>query len=379
MTRFTIIIAVLLFILTSGLLFTSCSSTDTGSDGGSGKATFGENTILRPVVYGNLAVYPVIGSSTGQDMVLITFAEAQEQEKVLVTESGGGNVPVLEIHNKSDKQLFILAGDVVYGGKQDRVMQRDVLIAPGEKANVDVRCVEAGRWHGGSGKFAYSGNVADACVRRHAQFGNQNEVWAEVRGKLNTLDEAGNTNSSAYKAVLSSEKVQASVKKYVDGIAAGLKEHDNVVGVVVAINGEVLFCDVFCNRALFDKYSRKIIESAAIQALADKTEESAPSPSAEDARDFLANAYSGKVQTTEQEDGSNLRKITNNEQSSLEIRAKMTGSTRTNSIHMNSFRNLENNSDRNPEPGRDIPQGNRQFNEPESQPQGPDILPEEGE
>jgi len=298
-------------------------------------------SVRAPIVHKNLAVYPVLDPTWEKIPGLITLAEAQEHKKLEVRESEGGSVPVLEVQNKSDKALFILAGEVVYGGKQDRIIQHDVIIKAGATARIDVRCVEAGRWRGKSVKFSYSSKVAYASVRNAGQKGSQGEVWREVRTKLNKLEAADKTDSSAYQAALSSKKVQASTKQYIEKIMSGLKDHKNVVGIVAAINGKIIFCDVFCHPGLFDRYSRQLVESAAIQALADETGEPTAPPSQDKALKFIKNALSGTVKTNQYKNGSALSRIANAEQLSFEMRLKIKVTGKDNRIHMNSFYNDE--------------------------------------
>ena len=39
-----------------------------------------------------------------------------------------------------------MAGEVVKGGKQDRVIAQDVVLAPGETIDLNAFCVEKNRW-----------------------------------------------------------------------------------------------------------------------------------------------------------------------------------------------------------------------------------------
>ncbi len=65
-------------------------------------------------------------------------------------QSGGGDVNgsvnTLFAKNNSQDTIFIMAGEVVKGGKQDRVIAQDVVIAPGESLNLSAFCVEQNRW-----------------------------------------------------------------------------------------------------------------------------------------------------------------------------------------------------------------------------------------
>ena len=72
--------------------------------------------------------------------------------------------------NNSKRPLILLAGEIVTGGKQDRVIGKDRII-PAESDPIDlgVFCVEPGRWTGSSAKFdAKNGAMAQPAVRAKA-------------------------------------------------------------------------------------------------------------------------------------------------------------------------------------------------------------------
>jgi hypothetical protein len=57
----------------------------------------------------------------------------------------------LVLVNRSKRPLLLLAGELVSGGKQDRIIAKDRIVAPGaEPLPLDVFCVEHGRWSSGS-------------------------------------------------------------------------------------------------------------------------------------------------------------------------------------------------------------------------------------
>src|SRR5262249_22771701 len=79
------------------------------------------------------------------------------------------------IENLSSEEVFVLSGDVVKGGKQDRTLPYDALIGPRSgQVSVDSFCVEQGRWSKrgdeGSGHFAMArSNVGDVQAIKQAQ------------------------------------------------------------------------------------------------------------------------------------------------------------------------------------------------------------------
>ena len=108
--------------------------------------------IAEPVTYRHLAVYPVLVSD---DVELrgewLTLDAAISRRLLVVTEKGsGGSVPRVVVENRGRREhVFIMAGEIISGGKQTRTVRRDVALSPGQRIEVDVFCVEARRWEGG--------------------------------------------------------------------------------------------------------------------------------------------------------------------------------------------------------------------------------------
>src|SRR5688572_16270867 len=77
----------------------------------------------------------------------VTLDEAMKKNMVKVTEHDRGEVSTLFIENVSTDTVMILAGEVVQGGKQDRMVGQDVVLNPKSgKKDLSVFCVEHGRW-----------------------------------------------------------------------------------------------------------------------------------------------------------------------------------------------------------------------------------------
>src|SRR4029077_10273059 len=89
----------------------------------------------------------------------------------------------LVLVNNSKRPLILLAGEVVTGGKQDRVVGKDRIV-PAESDPVDlaVFCVEHGRWIESSTKFdTHASVMLQPSVRMKAMADkDQQKVWDEV-------------------------------------------------------------------------------------------------------------------------------------------------------------------------------------------------------
>ena len=125
--------------------------------------------VLAPIRHGNLTVFPVVAAHSYDTQEFLTLDEGLRSGEVIVTESGsvqplirrrpplphnGAQVNQLVLVNNSKRPLILLAGEIVTGGKQDRVIGKDRII-PAESDPIDlgVFCVEPGRWVGSSDRF----------------------------------------------------------------------------------------------------------------------------------------------------------------------------------------------------------------------------------
>ena len=249
----------------------------------------------EPVVYSNLALFPVTSSVGHNSSGYITLDEGLETGEVQVSElgalvrcrphtrcAGQAQVNTLALVNHSRKTLILLAGEIVTGGKQDRVISKDRLVLPGsEPLPLDVFCVEPGRWSGATAKFEGKSYMAAPSVREKAAVAkNQQEVWdatGQMRSRVAAAAPAAESElrgSSSYAQLERSEAVKGRIDAATGALQSdyekalrGALRGKNIVGVVVAINGEVVWADLFSDAALFERYWPKLLRSYVVEAM----------------------------------------------------------------------------------------------------------------
>ncbi|MCS7304867.1 MAG: hypothetical protein NZ602_07145 [Thermoguttaceae bacterium] len=148
--------------------------------------------IGEPIWYRHLAVYPLfLERGVHLEGRWLTLDEAMRRGVLVVTEKDGGSVPVVWVENRSrDEYVFIMRGEILSGGKQTRTVRQDVILAPGQRVELDVFCVERGRWHGEE-KFKPSYQMAPLAVKKRiAQGEGQQSIWESVRGLAGALQAA---------------------------------------------------------------------------------------------------------------------------------------------------------------------------------------------
>ncbi len=288
--------------------------------------------VLAPIRHGNLTVFPVVAAKTYDTSEFITLDEGIKSGDVVVTEYGntggmvrrpGGVAPyqsarvnTLELINNSKRPLILLAGEIVTGGKQDRVIGKDRLVpAESDPIDLSVFCVEHGRWVASSDKFGtMSMNMAAPSVRGSAMASqNQQMVWDSVgRAKEAVVAAAPAPAAAEGSGTTSYAKVMdnADIKQQVDEVAKPVEENysstikqlrdRHAVGVVVAVNGQFVWADLFASTSLLEKYWPKLVRSYATEAVVSRAKGATATESG--AQTFLDH-LDGRHETIDREPG----------------------------------------------------------------------------
>src|SRR2546427_1506342 len=281
-------------VLVIGLAFAAWRPAEAGT-----MPSSSDYKVLEPIRHGSLTVFPVVAAKSYNTAEFLTLDEGLRSGEVLVTESGGLRplmrrrmhpVPVdgaqvnrLVLVNNSKRPLILLAGEIVTGGKQDRVVGKDRIVPPkSDPIDLSVFCVEPGRWVETASHFKSLGApVAQPSVRKEVMAGkDQQKVWDEVlKSKASILAAAPAPAQPALEAASSYADVigNQEVKRQLDSAVAPIERSyenlirelraQNAVGVVVAVNGEIVWADVFASTALLEKYWSKLVRSYAAEAL----------------------------------------------------------------------------------------------------------------
>lgn len=221
--------------------------------------------IAEPIGYRRLAVYPILlTQSLNLGGRWLSLDDALSRGVLVIREKGGGSVPVVEVENRSrDEHVFIMSGEVISGGKQTRTMRHDTIVAPGQRVDLNVYCVEQHRWTGG-GEFSGSKALVPQSIQQGLRRGaDQREVWAEV-GRNNTGLRAENPTGSldlALKAGPVREKLAEVRRQIVPNIPRG------TVGFVFVDRGRALGAEFFGNEQLAQDLLPKLLDSYAVDCI----------------------------------------------------------------------------------------------------------------
>ncbi len=304
-----------------------------------GELAGGDYKLLPPITHNNLTIFPVVGVRSHDTRDFLTLDEGLRSGEVVVTERGrvqglirprpgerprpvvrqydAAAVNQLVLVNNSDRPLILLAGEIVTGGKQDRVVGKDRIVpAHSDPVDLGVFCVEPGRWTARTDKFGavVGGLMAQPSVRAKAMADkDQQKVWSEVGRANETLAASAPapvarelSSTTSYASVNANQAVQEQVdsvakpiRQSLDGVIRDLRAR-NAVGVVVAVNGQIIWADLFASTDLLQKYWPKLARSYATEAIT--TRHVRDRADIKDAEDFLAR-LTGRREVVESEPG----------------------------------------------------------------------------
>ncbi len=221
--------------------------------------------IAEPIGYRGLAVYPVL---LEREVDLggrwLTLDEALARGALVVTEKGGGSVPVVLVENRGhDEHVLILSGEVLSGGKQTRTIRQDVIVAPGQRVELSVFCVEAHRWEGG-GTFSAGQLMVPPSIQLALRRGTDQEtIWAEV-ARNNAALRAENPTGSLELAMKS-----APVRERLDEVRRAMVPNlpRGTMGFLFLHRGRALGAECFGREHLARALFPKLLDSYAVDCV----------------------------------------------------------------------------------------------------------------
>jgi len=217
-----------------------------------------------------IQIAPIYLTSPEYALNFLSLEEANQAGAINLTETG--NVNQLLVENLSKKPILLLAGEVLEGGKQNRMIGKDLILAPGKTRRIEVFCVEQGRWvdtTAGSGKFQSAGIIADKEIRQKAQAkggsaGNQSLVWGEVQRALSAFSAEAPTSN--YQEITKAEKYQTA-EQLIKSFQKAFANDKQIAGFVVAYNNKVQTLEYFANPELLAKYQDNLLRAYVLSGI----------------------------------------------------------------------------------------------------------------
>jgi hypothetical protein len=252
-----------------------------------------DHRLSGPYTHNNLSIYLIHNgdapASPQATRKMVTLQEAMDRRLVTVYETG--NVNQLSIENHSSEDIYIQSGDVVKGGRQDRVFPDDfILPSKSGKLSLNSFCVEAGRWtrRGSEAADRFSSSSRNVGLKSMkmamAVDAEQGKVWQEVAKTKDKVaanavsgaargrgDQLAAASPTSMQLALENKEVVESTANYTGALMKIVEGKRDVVGYIAAINGKVNSADVYASNDLFRRMWPKLLETSAVEALAERT------------------------------------------------------------------------------------------------------------
>lgn len=273
--------------------------------------------VSGPFTHENLSVYLIHGRSASGPVPL-TLTEAMQTKLVRVHETG--QIDRVLIENLSDQEVFIQSGDIVKGGKQDRVLAVSTLLS--QKSGlvpIDAYCVESGRWGLRDKanvdvfasatrsvpslelKLALKVAYLDAGASGHALWAlprepvsSQNRIWRHVAKVHEDLANSIGTrivapsSPSSLQLTLENESLKRAEELYLNALQDAGEIDDDVIGYAFAVNGKLNSADAYGSNGLFRKMWPKLLRASVTEAIAKKSHAvGETAPTADEVKAFL--------------------------------------------------------------------------------------------
>lgn len=226
--------------------------------------------------YKNLTIFLIRGKDE-LSRNYITLEEAMKGKKIVLHETG--NVGELSVDNLSSEYVFIMAGDIVKGGRQDRTIGEDIVLAPGaKKVPLKSFCVEQSRWSGRGSESATVFSSSEKTLSNKAlkvaarTEKDQSKVWKEVAdyqenvSKNAQAEVKSSASPTSLQLTLENDKVKGSIAEYMNALQPAFDGKNDVLGFAFFVNGKISTVETFGNAALFGKLQKKLLEAAASEA-----------------------------------------------------------------------------------------------------------------
>lgn len=249
-----------------------------------------ECTVGRPYYHQGLTVFPITLRRNLDNRLYWTMDEAHQNGNLGIEDSG--RVPEVIIHNRSRRRVFLMAGEVVTGGKQNRMIRQDVVIPTGERVRVPVYCVEKGRWEGEATDMKARGTMTPPGLRlRAAQDAKQEDVWKEISESARKLSVQSKTEN------LQSFYEEGKIRRQLDEYQRAFRPIWRLqpIGIVVCRFGRIVGAEIFGGSYLFSRLQHKVLDSYILDRLHYPMLERHPRPDTGDVERFLNRVHRARM------------------------------------------------------------------------------------
>lgn len=221
--------------------------------------------IEDPQRHGGLALFPIAAPGLKAPPVTLTLTQAARKGLFEVSELKESDVNRAQVRNRAKEPVFVMSGEMLRGGKQDRIAGDDLIVPAKTTLTIPVFCVEHGRWAGRESGFSVGRSLAGGRMRKAARAQDQEAVWSSVAEQQRALRAPSATG--ALRSVHDSDAVRERMKPYLRALSDLPDEHRKAVGIVAVFGDQIVGADLFTSRKLFEELWPDLLEAYVIDVL----------------------------------------------------------------------------------------------------------------
>lgn len=216
-----------------------------------------------PYRYAGLTVFPLLISRSVSKENIRSLDEALRNDWIVIREKDDAQVGELHVRNESRHMVFLMAGEIVAGGRQNRVIREDVLLpARSGFVEVPVYCLEQERWVGTTQTFESPASMAHQGLRRSAVAGDsQDSIWKEAASKAESVGVSSRTRN--YQEIYENRDVKTRIDTAVACFDRFARR--DTIGAVAVVGNQIISCDIFSDPGLFSRLWIKLCRSYALE------------------------------------------------------------------------------------------------------------------
>lgn len=227
----------------------------------------------EPFAVGALALAPVLSRSGTREPGYLTLDEAIERREVVLGDADLLGMTSVALRVLGDTPVLVPAGELLVGGRQDRIVSATVLARPRVVTAVPVSCVERGRWSPSGEAFrarglasstlrSLAGRSVTRCLRTLRGYASDPAaVWSGVEREHRRARTASRTGALA----VAHEARRRQLRDLTDALAPRL-ERSGAVGLVAFSSGTALGADVFDSACTLGRLAPNLVASYAADA-----------------------------------------------------------------------------------------------------------------
>ncbi len=217
-----------------------------------------------PTHYRGLTIFPLL-TSQRSSLDIRTLDQALAHGWIDIRERKDASVGEIIVRNKSRHAIFLMAGEIVLGGKQNRIIRQDVLLGAHSGAiAVPVYCGEKDRWDKPQPLFKSGHSMAEPRLRAMAaQSSPQAAIWNSIDSRMADAEIQSKTRNyqELYEHRDTKRKLDKSVARFRHCCGG------DTVGLVAVSGNRIIGCDLFSDPTLLSSLWSKICRSYAIDSL----------------------------------------------------------------------------------------------------------------